>query len=65
MSAFADSRSLPERLLDDDPGALAQPDLPELLHHQVEQYGRDGQVVGRMLGRAKFLAEGLEGRRVL
>ena len=54
-----------ERLLDDDPGARGAARLAELLHDQLEQAGRDGQVVGRVLGGAEFLAEGLEGRRVL
>ncbi len=65
MSAFADSRSLPERLLDDDPGPPGALRLAELFDDLPEKAGRDGEVVRRALGRAEILAEGLEGRRRL
>ena len=46
-----------ERLFDDDAGALGAARLAELLHDHPEQHGRDGEVVGRPLGGAEFLAQ--------
>ena len=36
-----------------------------MLHDHAEQHRRDGEVVGRALGRAEFLAQGRERGRVL
>jgi hypothetical protein len=54
-----------ERLLDDDAGAVPTAGIAELLHDQLEQHGRDGQVVRRLPDGAQLLANGLERRRVL
>src|SRR2546425_8771361 len=54
-----------ERFLDDDAGAVRAARLAELLHDQLEQHGRDGQVVRRPSGGAQLFADGLERRRVL
>src|SRR5262249_59366356 len=54
-----------KRLLDDDAGSLGASSLGKLFHDGPEEQRRDGEVVGRPLGGAKFLANGLERRRVL
>src|SRR5262245_13572485 len=54
-----------KRLLDDDAGSLSTASPGKLFHDRAKQQGRDGEVVGRSLGRAKFLADGLERRWVV
>src|SRR3989442_12256407 len=54
-----------ERLLDDDPRTAGAARLAEPLHDQLEQHGRDGQVVRRPSGGAELSADGLERGRGL
>ena len=54
-----------KRLFDDDAGAARASRLAEPFHDAAEQRGRDGEVVGRVLGRSEFLAQGRERGRVL
>ncbi len=54
----AEARSVPKGFSTMTRASLAQPDLAELLHHQPEQDGRNGQIVGRPLGTAERLARG-------
>jgi hypothetical protein len=52
-----------ERLLDDDARVRRAP-LGELLHDQLEQHGRDGEVVQRPPGGTQLSADGLKRRGV-
>jgi hypothetical protein len=53
-----------ERLLDDDASAVRAARLAELLHDQLEERRRDGEVVRRPAGRAELFADSLERRLV-
>src|SRR5262249_56351140 len=52
-------------LLDDDAGAIRAPRLGELLDHDLEHAGRDGEVVQRMASGAQDLAQRPEGGGVV
>ncbi len=54
-----------EGFLDDDAGVPDEVGLGQLLDDQLEQHGRDGEIVRGPPGGAKLLADGLERRRVL
>ena len=65
LSSCAEARSCPNGFSTMTRAPLVQPDRPSCSTTVLEQHGRDGEVVRRPLGGAEFLAEGLEGRRVL
>ena len=54
-----------ERFLDDDAGRPCGPGLAELFDDELEKHRRNGEIVGRMLGGAEFLAQGRERGRIL
>ena len=54
FSSRAEARSRPEGLLDDDAGALAQPDLASCSTTSPNSEGGNGEIVRRALGRAEL-----------
>src|SRR6266481_9981212 len=49
-----------EGFFDDYACVLGRARFGELLHNQLEQHGRNGEVVGRPLSRSKFFPDGLK-----
>src|SRR5215813_7778235 len=56
---------VPERFFNDDARAVRAFSFAQLVHNRLEQAGRDGEIVRRLLRRAKLLTEGLKRCRVL
>src|SRR5262245_45018571 len=54
-----------ERFFNDDARAVRASSFAQLVHNRLEQAGRDGEIVRRLLRRAKLLTEGLKRCRVL
>src|SRR5262245_6645739 len=54
-----------ERFFNDDARAVRAFSFAQLVHNRLEQAGRDGEIVRRLLRRAQLLTEGLKRCRVL